>query len=308
MCQYQYTQSTYTPMTSVTLTKDALGRTKLIELLRQTPEFKEIKQNYSDLFDNLTKSCGGNPIDMLDFWCITDTLFIEEQGKRTLPAWATPELRAKIAPLDALADDWINGKGLNDFGSVSFKTEFPKIRGGGILWAMIENLKNKADCILEESKTQNNVSQHCKFMNPLKYYVYSNHDTTLSALFGALGFTKTNFDRDGFPHYSACATIELWQTPNSTFYIKFLYWPPDQQEIKTSEDLTANITGCENGCTLDQFAARSGPYKALPTPRLYCDIVDDLNASIRVGGGGGVSLLVLIVLGLLATLFGYGFA
>jgi hypothetical protein len=46
------------------------------------------------------------------------------------------------------------------------------------------------------------------------------HDTTLAALFGTFGFNKTNYDTDGYPHYSACVTIELWQKPDKTYYVK----------------------------------------------------------------------------------------
>lgn len=57
-------------------------------------------------------------------------------------------------------------------------------------------------------------------MDPLKYYAYSAHDTTVSALFSTFGFKQSNFNETGYPTYSSCVTVELWQTPDSTYYVK----------------------------------------------------------------------------------------
>jgi len=66
----------------------------------------------------------------------------------------------------------------------------------------------------------------CKWMNPMRYFVYSavkrgkykegenhcfQHDSTIAALFSTFGFPKSNYDRDGLPPYSACVTVELWR-------------------------------------------------------------------------------------------------
>ncbi|KAH7701602.1 esophageal gland cell secretory protein 21 [Aphelenchoides avenae] len=115
-------------------------------------------------------------------------------------------------------------------------------------------------------------------MEPLKYYVYSAHDITVSALFAAFGFKESNWDEKGFPHYSSCVTVELWQKADKSFYVKVLYWPLNEadEEKRTSEDLTTQVTGCEKGCTLDDFASRSQKYKMDTSPEEYCAKVDDI--------------------------------
>uniref|UniRef100_A0A183BZJ4 acid phosphatase n=1 Tax=Globodera pallida TaxID=36090 RepID=A0A183BZJ4_GLOPA len=63
----------------------------------------------------------------------------------------------------------------------------------------------------------------CDWIYGKKYFAYSAHDTTISALFSALGFNKTNYDVDGYPHYSSCVTFELWRNAtNREHYVKVL--------------------------------------------------------------------------------------
>ncbi|KAH7687734.1 esophageal gland cell secretory protein 21, partial [Aphelenchoides avenae] len=128
---------------------------------------------------------------------------------------------------------------------------------------IIGHMQGKASCL-----NSSNSSGYCRWMNPLKYYVYSAHDTTVSALFSAFGFKQSNWNETGFPHYSSCVTVELWQKPDMTIYVKVIYWPLDEQQEKKrpQEDLTKYVTGCEKSCTLDEFVERSKPYKSKPDP------------------------------------------
>jgi len=59
-------------------------------------------------------------------------------------------------------------------------------------------------------------------------------------------------------------TVELWQkatanpaTGLDAYYVKVLYVKPNVTDIV---DITPVIIGCEQGCSLDQFAQRSQPY------------------------------------------------
>ena len=86
-------------------------------------------------------------------------------------------------------------------------------------------------------------------------------------LFAALGFKKTNYDTDGYPLNSACATVELWRNKKSKEFsvkviffdflnfFKIQYWKPEMQR-KPSEPLALEITKDIEGCSgLDEMAA-----------------------------------------------------
>jgi hypothetical protein len=104
-------------------------------------------------------------------------------------------------------------------------------------------------------------------MDNLRYYIYSGHDITIASLFAIFDFKETNFDKDGFPHYSACVTFELWQTPTSEYYVKVIYWvPASSEENERVIDLTPSISGCSKKCTLDAFIKRSAKYELDTSP------------------------------------------
>uniref|UniRef100_A0A914D4U0 Uncharacterized protein n=1 Tax=Acrobeloides nanus TaxID=290746 RepID=A0A914D4U0_9BILA len=119
-------------------------------------------------------------------------------------------------------------------------------------------MRAKYDCYTKKV-TNKHVCRH--WMDPLKYYVWSFHDTTLSSLFSTLGFKRSNYNEDGYPQYSSCATFELWVRDDNSTYIKAYYLPLTNTSDHLIEEVTTEISGCENGCTLDQFEQRSQPFK-----------------------------------------------
>lgn len=117
----------------------------------------------------------------------------------------------------------------------------------------------------------------CRWMKPLKYFAYSGHDATIASLFATFDFNETNFDEPGFPHYSACVSIELWKDPKSNYYVKVYYWVPpvdlDNPDIdqKLFVDLTDSISGCKAECDLDSFVNRSKKYLLDTSPEELCE-------------------------------------
>uniref|UniRef100_A0A183BM34 acid phosphatase n=1 Tax=Globodera pallida TaxID=36090 RepID=A0A183BM34_GLOPA len=183
-----------------------------------------------------------------------------------MPEWTQNKtMREEIRKVNCLLDEWTNGKGICAFEGVQFDIELPRIRGGPMLWILIDNMRNKLlDCLLNSV-----VDSHlCDWIQDKKYFAYSAHDTTIAALFSTLGFSKTNYDVDGYPHYSACVTFELWRNATSLEpYVKVLHWPPDMASF---EEVTRNITGCETNCTFARFIERSTIFKPMPSPDEYC--------------------------------------
>lgn len=107
---------------------------------------------------------------------------------------------------------------------------------------------------------------------------HAQHDVTIAALFSTFALEHTNFNKTGYPHYAACVTLELLRSrAGGDFSVRVLYWP----EVKEFEEITSSISGCEQGsCSLEQFRARSEPY------RVPADLA-------KVGGVGSAQLSVL---------------
>ncbi|KAI1723714.1 histidine phosphatase superfamily (branch 2) domain-containing protein [Ditylenchus destructor] len=275
------------------------------KLVRKTPEYKQLMKEKEWLFHNLTIYCG-EEINPTNFGMVATALYIEDIWSLTRNPWVTRELMNEINDVNWILKSWHNGERLKPYKGFDFSLELAKIRGGGIIWDMITNMRSKMDCL---KQTRPNVSRKkeisplCNWVNPLKYYVYSVHDTTLAALFATFGFNKTNYDIDGYPHYSACVTVELWQRVDGSNYIKVHYWIPGD-EIKIVE-LTNHIVGCENGCSLEQFAARSLRYKAEPTPEIHCQ-----NTELGEAGSSAMPILIISafnLLGLAVSNFGFNY-
>ncbi|KAL3077375.1 hypothetical protein niasHT_035210 [Heterodera trifolii] len=254
-------------------------QSKILQIMARTFEYRQLtkqkKQFFADL-SNLT----GEQIDLFNLYSISDTLFIEDIYRNELPEpvpeWTQNKtLRAELKKIENLIDRWLNGKDISAFGGVQFDVELPRIRGGPILWILIDNMLNKLNCLTEPKNPLMALLKSpfhtplCDWIKHIKYFAYSAHDTTIAALFSALGFDKTNYDSDGYPHYSACVTVELWRSVSKGGepYVKVLYWPP---ELAGFKDITHNITGCETSATLDQFVARSHIFKPMPSPDEYC--------------------------------------
>uniref|UniRef100_A0AC35ESI7 Acid phosphatase n=1 Tax=Panagrolaimus sp. PS1159 TaxID=55785 RepID=A0AC35ESI7_9BILA len=247
--------------TDYTVNADAKNCTRqndLQKLLQETPEFKQMLKDQKKLFENISSNAG-EPIGPLELWKIVDAMYIEKLHNLTFPDWLNIEWEGRplfdvINDTSEIVERWINGLGLKPYKGIDFKLEASKIRGGGLLWSIIGNMQQKKNCI------ENPNHNYCGFYNRLKYYAYSGHDTTLAGLFSTLGFKKTNYNEDGYPRYSSCVTIELWQRSNGKFYVKFYYFPLEEN----MEDVTSEIVGCSDPCPLEQLADRSKKYQAKP--------------------------------------------
>ncbi|KIH48987.1 hypothetical protein ANCDUO_20939, partial [Ancylostoma duodenale] len=93
--------------------------------------------------------------------------------------------------------------------------ELQKIRGGPIVNDIYTHMKLKIGCMSAEAN-----DPKCRWANNNKYYIYSAHDSTLSAFFSALGIAKV-FHPTAHPPYTAAAFIELWLNhTNNKLYFK----------------------------------------------------------------------------------------
>uniref|UniRef100_A0A914GSU3 Acid phosphatase n=1 Tax=Globodera rostochiensis TaxID=31243 RepID=A0A914GSU3_GLORO len=253
---------------------------ELSELMRQTVEYENALHKYSSLLEFLSDKTQ-RKTNLFDVWLFQDTFFVEKDNNLTLVDWAEGNevLLGQIKELVDTLVKWQSGIGLQPFDGVDFSVEIPRIRGGTILWTMVGNMLNKIAC----EKRLNSAGEQdreipglksplgaplCQWMKRMKYLAYSAHDTTVASLFSTFGFQKTNYDVDGYPHYTACVTVELWRDKNIGQYsVNVLYWKPNEESFI---DITKDIKGCEYGCTLKQFVNRSEAYRMDPTPEEYC--------------------------------------
>ncbi|KAH7715108.1 esophageal gland cell secretory protein 21, partial [Aphelenchoides avenae] len=95
-------------------------------------------------------------------------------------------------------------------------TEIAKVRGGLILWEIIDRFVAKQTCI---EKCAGQPACTC-WPSKLKYYLYSSHYGVLMGLIASLGFDKIDVDRDVLPPDSSTFFFELWRRPAGEFYVK----------------------------------------------------------------------------------------
>uniref|UniRef100_A0A914P7C4 acid phosphatase n=1 Tax=Panagrolaimus davidi TaxID=227884 RepID=A0A914P7C4_9BILA len=237
---------------------------RLWNYVTQTQQYLNLTRDNQDLLNKLT-AITGMEITLSNLWVVADSLFIEKTWNKTWISGITDDMYKQINETNDIIEYWNNGLQLEKYEGIDFSIEIPKIRGGSLLWSIIGHIQQKIDCI-------NNPNQDsCGFFNKLKYYVYSAHDTTLAALFSTLRLSHTNWNEDGYPHYSSAVTAELWQMVNGTYYIKFVYFPLDPVDNTGHLQENLVIPDCPDPCTIDKFIARSNDFKPIPSGAELCN-------------------------------------
>ncbi|KAI6196589.1 hypothetical protein M3Y94_01127300 [Aphelenchoides besseyi] len=275
------------------------------KFLADCDDIKSIVEQYKDLLNKLTK-ISGMETTIWNMWEIHDSWFIDRLYGKPLPPEFTDELFANVTKLNDLMEDVIYGIRVNTCKGVDIRNELTKLRGGPLIWSIIEHMQQKRFCInTPADKRDTKAKQLCKWMDSLKYFVYSAHDSTIAALFATFGFNETNYDEPGFPHYSACVTVELWKSANG-YYVKVFYWVPPSEMINNHTfkgdvtiDLTPKIVDCTDKCDLDQFSKRSEPYKLSTTPQKLCDDTNLPPNSMATGKSIFLSAILLSLLTLI---------
>ncbi|KAI6194024.1 putative esophageal gland cell secretory protein 21 [Aphelenchoides besseyi] len=275
------------------------------KFLMDCDDIRSIVEQHKDLLDKLTK-ISGMETTIWNMWEIYDSWYIDRLYGKPLPPEFTDELFANVTKLNNIMEDVIYGIGVKTCKGLDIRNELTKLRGGPLIWSIIEHMQQKRFCInTPVDKRDTKAKQLCKWMDKLKYFVYSAHDSTIAALFSTLGFNETNFDEPGFPHYSACVTVELWKSANG-YYVKVFYWVPPSEAIKNRThkedvtiDLTSKIVDCTDKCDLDQFSKRSEPYKLSTTPQKLCDDTNLPPNSMATGKSIFLSAILLSLLTLI---------
>ncbi|KAI6240229.1 Acid phosphatase [Aphelenchoides fujianensis] len=262
--------------------------------LRRAPDYMNVVNQYKDLTDKLNVVTGDNSSSTLwNVYNVFDTLFIEKIYKFTWPDGMTDELYKQTQDLADLIDDIELGMNISDAEGVHFETEVPKTAGGPLLTALIAHMQAKKTCFEKTDGRTAEEMKLCSFYDPLKYYVYSAHDSTLGALFSTFGFKYTDVNATGLPHYAACVALELYSRSNGgANEYTLIFW----QDGINAWDITQDIAGCEQNCTLDKFVQRSANY-TVDNFEDFCNNVPSAASSTLTGLAALlVSLLVHVFL------------
>ncbi|XP_078357149.1 prostatic acid phosphatase-like isoform X2 [Oculina patagonica] len=188
---------------------------------KKQPGYIKMSLQYKDLLNYVSEN-SGEETDVTTMFKIRDPLICEKSHNMTLPDWV------------------LNDTTYEDIGIVSdysmkwnFNTrEKARLTGGALVGRMIDNMK------LHSSPQKRG---HAK--EPVrKVYLYSAHDTTLSAFMSALQVF------DGIsPDYSSAVMVELFSSGENELDVRVMY------RFGQNEPRALVLPGCEEFCPLDKF-------------------------------------------------------
>uniref|UniRef100_A0AC34FAB4 Acid phosphatase n=1 Tax=Panagrolaimus sp. ES5 TaxID=591445 RepID=A0AC34FAB4_9BILA len=182
----------------------------------------------------ISEKSGDKITDVVGLKNFYDAIIIERIHNMTLPAWITDSIYNQVKTIVETCEDYI-------FGSAGFgkseNSELIKLKGGLLLQTMINNMDNNGG---------------------VKLYMYSAHDTTVSA------FLRTLEAKEGIigsisPDFAATVSVELWLAADNTKYVKLWYSDNANTDFR---DVTQTIGNCggENKCAYNAFKERSQKY------------------------------------------------
>ncbi|KAK6738515.1 hypothetical protein RB195_020550 [Necator americanus] len=243
---------------------------QLWDMAKTSDELQEF-QNRNDvlmLLANLTENCGEN-VTIDNLWIIQDALMIEQihanDTLRQVNEWFTDDLYNQMTVINDQVELYQNGNfnGTLMMNGLNIGLELLKLRGGSMINDLYMHMNVKYNCMFSTNANPTD----CKWMNGVKYYVYSAHDTTIFAFFSIMGIVEKVIRPRGYPLYSAATFVELWlnHTDNKP-YFKLSYHANDVNV--TIYPITAEIEGCNGNkyCSLDvfsNFAATAKPDKPM---------------------------------------------
>ncbi|EYB83799.1 hypothetical protein Y032_0329g2674 [Ancylostoma ceylanicum] len=252
---------------------------KLWKMAKESDEVKAYlnKPEVANVFRDLTSKCG-EEIDTENIWIVRDALLIEQihanETLRKTNKWFSDEFFKKISEIDVQLQQYGNGIFSKPviMNNLDIGLEIQKIRGGSMFNDLNMHMNMKLDCLNNKHRPR------CKWISGLKYYVYSGHDTTISAFFSILRLEEVIIPR-GYPAYSAAVFIELWMnTTDGQPYFKIAYHPDDVEN--SIYPVTQRIAACEGKIYCNLAVFRDYAAKIKPDQAMYkwCR-VDPLKAS-----------------------------
>ncbi|GMR38973.1 hypothetical protein PMAYCL1PPCAC_09168, partial [Pristionchus mayeri] len=182
--------------------------------------------------------------------------------------WYTADVKQRVEEIDDQNIDFqdgifASGNIATGYGyDVDLTLEIPMIRGGATINEVLDNALGVLDCW-----ATNNRGEHTRctdadhFLNNLKYYVISGHDTTISAYLTVLEAKPYVLTSGGYPSYSAAIVTEFFIDRDSgDRKFRLLFHDDDSTDFRV---ITPFVSGCEmsmNFCSLEHFQALAAKY------------------------------------------------
>ncbi|CAJ0605938.1 unnamed protein product [Cylicocyclus nassatus] len=232
-------------------------RNQLRKIAQESEEAKAFLTSHEvvELFKNLTAFCGQN-ITVNNFWSIRDILMIEQIHKkdrlRNESKWFSDELFKKMTEVDIRIEPY-QAATFNKtvtFNNLDLWQEYQKVCGGSLFNDIKMRMDLKWDCLI-------NHHSRCRWIDGLKYFVYSAHDVNVFAFFSILRLLHSEVVMpDGYVPYAAAVFVELWKNnTDGKPYFRLAYHRKPDETGDTIYTITQEIEPCEGKefCKLDVY-------------------------------------------------------
>ncbi|KAK3603643.1 hypothetical protein CHS0354_017360 [Potamilus streckersoni] len=199
----------------------------LDEALKSHKISEEEKKN-KDFYAYIGKKTGWDHNNITNIWRIADSLFCEKTHNLTLPDWTNNRTVENITVYEKL-------RLLESYQfTLLFGDNRSLYKGGPLLGLMLDNMR----------KMQNKTID-------TKFFMYSGHDTTVSALLSALNiFNKKS------PPYAATVILELHEDPPKNYYVNILY--KNSTDSFTTDSYTNMVLpNCTMNCSFEMVVEQT---------------------------------------------------
>uniref|UniRef100_A0A0N5CE58 Acid phosphatase 5 n=1 Tax=Strongyloides papillosus TaxID=174720 RepID=A0A0N5CE58_STREA len=195
---------------------------------KNSPELKKIENENKEFLNFLGNVTGlsNGPLPIKNIWLVFDPLNAENHHKdqHTLPSWVNETVMHKIIQLYDISSKYI------------YHTDILKrLKAGPLFREIMKRLNKKINGQLDRRE---------------KLYVYSAHDTSVSAILSSFGITP-----DIFPLYASLVLVELHKINNENI-IKIFY-----KNVTDHDDVYEyDIEGCPSPCSYDNLLQAKKQY------------------------------------------------
>uniref|UniRef100_A0A1B6KL21 acid phosphatase n=1 Tax=Graphocephala atropunctata TaxID=36148 RepID=A0A1B6KL21_9HEMI len=183
----------------------------------KSPEVQELNKKFADVYKVLNEHTGRKATILKDIEYIYNTLYIESLNNFTLPVWTK-----SIYPEPMLEASKIQ------FAMSTWTPKLARLKTGLLVKEMINHLHKKSE---NKAKPNRNM------------WIYSAHDSTISALLNALGM----FDLQ-IPGYASAVLMELWMDSQGNHQVMMFY-----RNSSSHDPYVLTLPGCTAVCPLDKF-------------------------------------------------------
>ncbi|CAI4232821.1 unnamed protein product [Auanema sp. JU1783] len=266
-----------------------MRQTKLWDMAKTSDEVRAFvnQTTTQQVLATTTKNCN-ETVDIDNLWIINDAIFIEGIHFPNNPnTWVTADLAANISQVNDKVEEFQNG--IFDkkvvMNNLDIGLELQKLRGGSCVNDVLMHMNLKKDCYGKSTNA-------CKWINNLKYYVYSAHDTTIYAFLTCFGI-ELSAVKTGYPHYSAAVLTELYRDKTTNeFSFKMFYHSDEGQDFSILSD---KIDGCtQDYCDLKHFSDVAARVKPDRDMNEWCNVDPSYKSGNSFFTAGIIAFVALI--------------